>query len=30
LGEGPRRTAPLWGCPECLEAPGHGVRTQAD
>ncbi len=23
LGEGPVRTAPLWGCPTCLEAPGH-------
>lgn len=25
LGEGPRRTAPLWGCPECLDAPAHSV-----
>lgn len=23
LGHGPVRTAPLWGCPECLDAPGH-------
>jgi len=23
LGDGPRRTAPLWGCPECLSASGH-------
>lgn len=23
LGEGPVRTAPLWGCATCLEAPGH-------
>ena len=23
LGDGPRRTAPLWGCPECLTAPAH-------
>lgn len=21
--EGPRRTAPLWGCPECINAPRH-------
>lgn len=24
LGDGPVRTAPLWGCPSCLEAEGHG------
>ena len=24
LGDGPVRTAPLWGCPACLEADGHG------
>lgn len=23
LGEGPVRTTPLWGCPECLRAEGH-------
>ena len=23
LGDGEMRTTPLWGCPECLEAPGH-------
>lgn len=23
LGEGPVRTTPLWGCPGCLDAPGH-------
>lgn len=23
LGKGEVRTAPLWGCPKCLEAPGH-------
>ena len=23
LGDGPARTAPLWGCDECLEADGH-------
>lgn len=23
LGDGPVRTAPLWGCPGCLEAEGH-------
>jgi hypothetical protein len=23
LGDGPKRTAPLWGCPECLDAAGH-------
>ena len=23
LGDGPRRTAPLWGCSECLTASGH-------
>ena len=23
LGDGPKRTAPLWGCPGCLSAPGH-------
>ena len=23
LGDGPVRTAPLWGCPSCLEAEGH-------
>jgi len=23
LGDGPRRTAPLWGCPDCLAAPDH-------
>ncbi len=27
LGAGPVRTAPLWGCPGCLEAPGHGARA---
>jgi hypothetical protein len=26
LGEGPRRTTPLWGCPTCLDAPGHVER----
>ncbi len=26
LGDGPVRTAPLWGCLECLRAPGHGDR----
>ena len=24
LGDGPRRTAPLWGCESCLTAEGHG------
>ena len=24
LGEGPVRTAPLWGCGDCLEGVGHG------
>lgn len=24
LGDGPRRTAPLWGCSHCLTGPGHG------
>ncbi|MEL6913197.1 MAG: hypothetical protein AAFP13_01720 [Pseudomonadota bacterium] len=23
LGDGPVRTAPLWGCPACLDTPGH-------
>ncbi len=27
LGAGPVRTAPLWGCPGCLEAPGHGAAA---
>lgn len=30
LGEGPRRTAPLWGCPACLDAPGHSGPASAD
>ncbi len=25
LGDGPRRTQPLWGCPECLLAAPHAV-----
>lgn len=25
LGDGPVRTAPLWGCPACLDAPAHGT-----
>lgn len=29
LGEGPRRTAPLWGCADCLSAPGHDDATSA-
>ena len=23
LGDGPKRTAPLWGCPDCLDGAGH-------
>ena len=23
LGEGPRRTKPLWNCPACVTGPGH-------
>ncbi|MEL7300808.1 MAG: hypothetical protein AAFM92_10525 [Pseudomonadota bacterium] len=23
VGDGPRRTAPLWGCPSCLKSQGH-------
>lgn len=30
LGDGPRRTAPLWGCPDCLDAPPHPGATLAD
>ena len=26
FGEGLRRTTPLWGCPTCLDAPGHVER----
>lgn len=29
LGEGPRRTAPLWGCRECLSAPAHAPVDSA-
>ncbi|MGF1446709.1 MAG: hypothetical protein ACFBRM_11005 [Pikeienuella sp.] len=25
LGAGPRRTKPLWGCPDCLTGPGHAT-----
>lgn len=28
LGDGPKRTAPLWGCPACLEAPPHNDAPQ--
>jgi len=27
LGDGPQRTAPLWGCLTCLDAPGHVEGT---
>lgn len=30
LGDGPRRTAPLWGCPSCLEGPGHPELAGSD
>lgn len=30
LGDGPKRTAPLWGCPECLTAEGHSDKAAAD
>lgn len=23
MAGGPRRTAPLWGCPQCIDAPAH-------
>jgi hypothetical protein len=29
LGQGPRRTAPLWGCLTCLDDPGHVEQTAA-
>jgi len=28
LGDGPRRTKPLWGCPDCITAPGHGLTSR--
>lgn len=28
LGDGPKRTAPLWGCPDCLTAPAHPHPTR--
>ncbi|MEM7709458.1 MAG: hypothetical protein AAF264_01645 [Pseudomonadota bacterium] len=28
LGDGPVRTAPLWGCADCLEAPGHSATLR--
>lgn len=30
LGEGFVRTAPLWGCDECLDAPGHGEEDAVE
>lgn len=29
MGDGPRRTAPLWGCPDCLDAAGHPQRPMS-
>ena len=30
LGDGPKRTAPLWGCPECLLAAPHPLPERID
>lgn len=30
LGYGPRRTAPLWGCPACLDGSGHAGVPEAE
>ncbi|MEL7215176.1 MAG: hypothetical protein AAGJ96_04470 [Pseudomonadota bacterium] len=30
LGDGPRRTTPLWGCPDCVTAAGHDVAVAGD
>ncbi|MEL6167791.1 MAG: hypothetical protein AAFR35_03820 [Pseudomonadota bacterium] len=28
VGDGPRRTTPLWGCSTCLTAPGHAAISE--